>query len=240
MYTQLVKIRNNREGATAPSATRRNVVRARREREKQQRAEDILQAAKKVFFSKGYLKATMDEIAYAAEISKPTIYQYFKTKDDLYFTLMLPVVEDIGRHLELVEGDLDKGLITEGRVLIDRIFAAVYHSYELSPDTFRIVQAFQQQGLVMELRETTREGLNDKGRSNFRLCRRLLSRGMDLGLIKRVNSYELTDLIWGTTVGVIQLEDIKLDDQQGDRFKRSTLKMASNFVVAALQPEEQP
>ena len=95
----------------------------------------------------------MDEIAYAAEISKPTIYQYFKTKDDLYFTLMLPVVEDIGRQLELVEKDLDLGLITRGSDLINRFFGAFYHSYELSSDTFRIVQAFQQQGLVMELAE---------------------------------------------------------------------------------------
>ena len=64
------------------------------------RVQSILDAAKKVFFSRGYLKATMDEIALEAEISKPTIYQYFRTKDDLYFSLMLPVVEDIGIQME--------------------------------------------------------------------------------------------------------------------------------------------
>jgi len=68
----------------------REVIRQRKKREKDQRIQGILSAAKKVFFSKGYLKTTMDEIAFEAEVSKPTIYQYFRTKDELYSALMLP------------------------------------------------------------------------------------------------------------------------------------------------------
>ena len=50
----------------------------------------------------------MDEIALQSEISKPTICQYFKTKDNLYFSLMLPVVEDIGQQLGTIEKKLAK------------------------------------------------------------------------------------------------------------------------------------
>ena len=85
---------------------RKRVIQERREREKARRIESILEAARKVLFSKGYVKATMDEIALEAEISKPTIYQYFKSKDDLFFSLMLPVVEDIGTELEKIENKL--------------------------------------------------------------------------------------------------------------------------------------
>ena len=51
---------------------------------KQMRQEDILDAAERVFFSKGYQNATMDDIARDAEYSKRTIYVYFDSKEQLY------------------------------------------------------------------------------------------------------------------------------------------------------------
>ncbi len=96
--------------------------RLRREREKNQRIQSIVDAAKKVFSSKGYLKSTMDEIAMAAEITKPTIYLYFKTKDDLLLSLMQPLVDDIRHRLEIIEAKLLEGKIKDGRSLIDRHF----------------------------------------------------------------------------------------------------------------------
>ncbi len=56
----------------------------RREREKERRRNDILDAAEKVFFSRGFNVATMDEIAEQAELSKGTLYLYFKSKEELY------------------------------------------------------------------------------------------------------------------------------------------------------------
>ncbi len=56
----------------------------RKEKEKQQRRDDILGAAKEVFFSKGLMSATMDEIAEKAELSKGTLYLYFASKEELY------------------------------------------------------------------------------------------------------------------------------------------------------------
>ena len=60
----------------------------RRKREREQRYDDILDAAKKVFFSKGFNSATMDDIAGAAELSKGTLYLYFKNKEDLAHAIM--------------------------------------------------------------------------------------------------------------------------------------------------------
>lgn len=221
----------------ANAEARRKVIQERREREKSQRIQSIIESAKKEFFSKGYLKATMDDIALGAEISKPTVYQYFKTKEDLFFSLMLPVIEDIGRQLEKVEKALLAGRIASGRLLIQRIFRALYHSYETMPDIFRIVQIFQQQGLVGELEEETRLVLNEKGRENFALCRRILAAGIEQGLIKKTNVHELADLIWATVVGTVQLEDIKADDRQGNRFKKSVLKLAGKVMSDSLACE---
>ena len=56
----------------------------RKEREKQQRRLEIIQAAEKVFFSMGLEHATMDDIAAEAELSKGTLYLYFKNKESLH------------------------------------------------------------------------------------------------------------------------------------------------------------
>ncbi len=45
--------------------------------------EKILEVAQQKFFSDGFVKTSIDEIAREYHISKKTIYKYFKSKDDL-------------------------------------------------------------------------------------------------------------------------------------------------------------
>ena len=60
----------------------------RREREKEQRRNDIIDAAEAVFFARGWQTATMDDVAGAAELSKATLYLYFKNKEELYAAIL--------------------------------------------------------------------------------------------------------------------------------------------------------
>ena len=73
----------------------------RREREKAQRRLDIVRAAEKVFLSKGYDAATMDEIAEEAELGKATLYLYFKGKEDVHRQIVakgMDVLFDLINH----------------------------------------------------------------------------------------------------------------------------------------------
>jgi TetR/AcrR family transcriptional regulator len=240
MHDGLTVLASEKTQNLIPQDKHKIVCQQRRNREKNQRIQSILEAAKKVFSTKGYLKTTMDEIAMEAEITKPTIYLYFKAKDDLFFSLMLPLIDDIRKQLEQAEEYLAAGIINDGHSLIRAIFRAFYHGYISSPETFRIIQLFQQQGLMSELKPEIRTTLNDQGRVNVALGRRLFSRGMELGLIKKVNVYELSDVIWGLTVGVIQLEDIKSDDRKGHKLKENTLLLAERLIAEALSLKEPP
>ncbi len=57
----------------------------RKEREKQKRRKAILIAAERIFFSKNGDKRTMDDVAARVELSKGTLYLYFKNKNDLLY-----------------------------------------------------------------------------------------------------------------------------------------------------------
>jgi AcrR family transcriptional regulator len=48
----------------------------------------LLQAAQEVFVASGYQGANMDDIAQAAYVSKPVLYQYFPSKRELYLELL--------------------------------------------------------------------------------------------------------------------------------------------------------
>ena len=61
----------------------------RRQRETTQRRQSILDAARKVFWQKGYSGATMPQIAEKAELAPGTLYLYFPGKDALYVELLL-------------------------------------------------------------------------------------------------------------------------------------------------------
>jgi len=53
-----------------------------------QRRAQVLDAANEVFTTKGYHAAAMDDIAEAAGVSKPVLYQHFGSKLDLYLALL--------------------------------------------------------------------------------------------------------------------------------------------------------
>ena len=69
----------------------------RREREREEVRQKILDAARELFESEGYDNVTMRRIAEAIEYSPTTIYLHFEDKDDLVRALCN---EDFGRLLE--------------------------------------------------------------------------------------------------------------------------------------------
>jgi AcrR family transcriptional regulator len=64
-------------------------TRERRQREAESRRQEILDAARKVFFESGYGGASMPRIAQAAELAPGTLYLYFPSKEALYVELLL-------------------------------------------------------------------------------------------------------------------------------------------------------
>jgi AcrR family transcriptional regulator len=54
-----------------------------KEKERQRREEEILQKAAQLLTDRGFANLNMDDLADAVGISKPTLYQHFKSKDEL-------------------------------------------------------------------------------------------------------------------------------------------------------------
>jgi AcrR family transcriptional regulator len=70
----------------------------------------ILKTAARMFARDGYQHTTLDAIAAALNITKPTIYYYFKNKEDLYFQITRLALSDLDRVISLSESEGASGL----------------------------------------------------------------------------------------------------------------------------------
>lgn len=55
---------------------------------KKERIKEILRAAKIIFLRNGFHNSSMDDVADIADLGKGTIYYYFKSKEEIFFTLI--------------------------------------------------------------------------------------------------------------------------------------------------------
>lgn len=72
-----------------------------------QRREQILQVATEVFAEKGYHPASMDDIANAAGVSKPVLYQHFESKTELFSTVMDTAIAELAHRMTVILNTVD-------------------------------------------------------------------------------------------------------------------------------------
>lgn len=93
----------------------------RRKRERSRREREIIDAARDLFFEKGFDSTSVDEVAARLELSKGTIYLYFGSKEELYFAVAkdgLAVARDLFHEALSAQGTGLKKLEAIGRAYI--------------------------------------------------------------------------------------------------------------------------
>jgi AcrR family transcriptional regulator len=117
-----------------------------------QKRESVIQAAAVSFARNGYHGTTMDQIAEMLDISKPTLYKYYKNKSELLHACDEKATE---RFLELARECVE----LDGTAL-DKIKHYQYRSVEFLTDEF---------GRALALMEET--GLDPEGRQHWHEAR---------------------------------------------------------------------
>ncbi len=110
------------------------VLTSRRAREKQERADSILDAAEQVFFSKGFNQTSMHEIAQSAQLSRALLYVYFTDKAAIMRSIMLRAAKNMEARFQLA---LQKG--ANGLAQIEGIGHAYYAFSKEASDYFDVL-----------------------------------------------------------------------------------------------------
>lgn len=115
-------------------------INERKEKEKEIRRNDIIEAAERIFFTKGYDNATMDDVAKEAEFSKRTVYVYFNSKEQIYFEIMI-------RGYKLLSGmlkdDLQKEKACNAIGEIRQMSLTLYRFSKDYPEYFKAIMEYE-------------------------------------------------------------------------------------------------
>lgn len=188
----------------------------RKEREKLQRRNDIINAAEKVFSEMGFEDSTMSDIAEKAELSKGTLYLYFKSKEELHLEVGLIALEKITEFINSKTDDNNPGL--ENLKIALKAYLEFSEEY---PTFYRAILEFESSKL-------DKVDAEDKSRiiqqgSPLYLLRDMLAKGIEDGSLRKdIDPMQMVIMLWSQLSGMqqfirnrvklINLLDIDADD----------------------------
>jgi AcrR family transcriptional regulator len=221
----------------------KNTAEKRRQADKNRRRCDIIDAARRMFFARGYTGATMDDIAEAAGLTKPTIYSYFKTKDELYYSITVPIIEKLKANQGAIQHKLETGGYASGSDIIRDHFRGYLELYAQDPEAFLLFMLLQQTGIFHRIKKNIAEKINRQVKERYEAIRRIYSRAIEQKLLQPVNVYHLVDTLWGTFQGIVLSTEMKFGSNstvsdKGFRVLTETLEFAQQLIVRSLETSQ--
>jgi len=163
----------------------------RKEKEYLAHRKEILSAAEKVFAAKGFFPTTMSEIAHEAEFGTGTLYKYFRSKEDLYFTIIDEKTEEINR---LVKNELSQKTPTMER--IKNVLQLQFEFIEKNRNFFRIYIS-ERSRFEWTVKEELGKGIHDKMVAYIKTLSQVIKQGIKEGEFKPIDPMDLAHALVG-------------------------------------------
>lgn len=175
--------------------------RKKKEKEKELRRNTILNAARRLFFDRGFKAVTVDNIAEKSEVSKGSIYLCFESKEEIYTQIL------IGDNLALYERIKNFSSIEASASQLLQEYSRIYVDYFLNDkELFRILMTFMMQTGQMHLTENQSAELIRSTNQNIKPISEIIQKGINSGEFAPVsNIRQMQNAIWGMLNGIISL-----------------------------------
>jgi len=203
----------------------------RKQQERQARRRRIQRAAREVFVERGYAKTSIEQIARQASLSVGAIYLYFRSKEDLYVSLLEDTLGVFDAELTQVRGrtDAPNRLRAAWNVLTTwatndvegtrtlRLLATPAIKAQLSDEVIQAVGAG-----VTRVREHLGATVAD---------------GIHAGAFRAVNAGEIADALWSLFVGALDQLELRANLDLAVAPVAQPLEQALSLVLASLAPD---
>jgi AcrR family transcriptional regulator len=169
----------------------------RKAQERQARRRRIQEAARAVFTERGYAGASIELIARAAQLSVGAIYLYFRSKEDLYVSL----IEDT-----LTVFDVEMAQLRERTDVSQRLresWNTLVRWAEKDPEGPRILRLLAQPAIRPQLSDEVVAAVSTgigRVQDHIGAC---VADGIHAGLYRQVNAREIADLAWSALLGCL-------------------------------------
>ena len=176
-------------------------VAERRQREKEERKKEIINAAECLFFSRAYDEVSMDDIAAQVELNKATLYLYFESKEALYAAIVLRGVHMLhAKYLECMENQ------DSGFQKVARMGEAYLHFSEEYPDYLRMIHFYGSERFSRENPYTA--GIGRGYGMSRKLLQDAICEGIGDGTIRSdIDPFLISMYLMISFMGTLSLED---------------------------------
>jgi AcrR family transcriptional regulator len=175
----------------------------RKAQERQARRRRIQEAARTVFAERGYAGASIELIARAAQLSVGAIYLYFRSKEDLYTSL----IEDT-----LMVFDVEMAQVREHVEVSRRLrdtWSILVRWAEKEAEGPRILRLLAQPAIRPQLSDEVVAAVSaglSRIHDHLGAC---VADGIHAGLYRQVNAREIADLAWSVLLGALDAAEMQ-------------------------------
>jgi AcrR family transcriptional regulator len=201
-----------------PLARRENPVKELREKQ-------IKEAALRLFSARGFHNTTITQIAEAADLGKGTIYWYWKSKEDLAFSLVSDMLQDF---LALIEdaGGGEGSVVERFTTLVTRVAELYYRE----TDYLRLLWKFRVDRSYIFSEEYTEKVASYYVRMRKAL-ENLIAEGMRRGELRKVDARRMAFILLGIAEG-LELEWLENEEELS---MRDALVEVMDMVLASIR-----
>lgn len=170
------------------------MLKEKREIKRERKREKILEAAAELFSTKHYHEVMMDDVARLISVAKGTVYNYFASKEELYFTIMHTKMENL---LSLL-----KQKIESEQSSIDSLRAFVIHLYMFMMKHRKFFLIYQRETLNKQ--NSFCEDMLLLEKQMKQMIMQIISRGEKEKVFRKVDEEFAISLIFGSIYGAVQ------------------------------------
>ena len=203
----------------------------RRKREKENRKNTILKAARKLFFDKGFKQVTVESIAKKAELSKGSVYLYFKSKEEIYTHILL---NDIDKFHKVIGGLMEESKSASEMLLA---LAHIYAGFFLNDrELFRIMMNYMLNINHMNLPEDLDHQIVKATNKTVDIIEEIFRMGIASGEFPPyIDLRQKRNAIWGLLNGAISLHLFTGSEEKREERIRATIQTGVNTFLRGMR-----
>ena len=174
----------------------------RKRQEKEIKRKDNINAAERVFFSKGFENASMDEVAKEAEFSKRTVYLYFNSKEQIYFEIM---IRGYRLMIQMIENSFQTKPPRNALEELRNIFFTFFEFSRDYPEYFKAIMEYETKDSndQLSVKDESKAGCYRLGEMIFGYLFRALQKGVAEGTLRSgLDTEQAALILWACTIGV--------------------------------------
>lgn len=150
----------------------------------EERKKELLDAARKLFEEKGYMKTSVSDITESIDVAKGTFYYYFETKEDILKGVIDEIIDKNLKRLDLIVKNEDMDAIEKMREIRQILTHRYREDYGIMDNLDRFQNSKAHYNwLVRSVEEKSY------------LISKVIEQGIDEGLFKTAYSFEISQIM---------------------------------------------